>query len=115
QAILDVREIRAAGEEAEEVLALRPLHAADRDLVREELARLRMREQERVELLDDRVRDLLRERPQARETREIVVGQRKECAAAANLGLVELQDRHESSVISRHFFRGRVDLGAGTS
>lgn len=99
QPVLDVGEITSSGEEAEEVIALMPLHATDRRFVAEELERLRMPEEERVELLDDPVGHLLRERPKRLQTREVLVAELEERATAGDLGLVELEDGHVLAVI----------------
>lgn len=99
QPVLDVREIAPAGEEAEEVLPLRPLHASDRRLVPEELPRVRVLEEQPVELLDDFVHHLLGEGPQGREALQIVVGEGEEGPPVRDLLLVQLENAHVFPVV----------------
>ena len=64
QPVLDVCQVAPPLEEPEEVLALRPLHAPDGRLVREELPRLLVRQKQIVEGVDDLRGVLLGEIPE---------------------------------------------------
>ena len=81
QAILDVREVAVAREEAEEVLALRLLYAPHGRLVGEEPAGLPVVQEQLVEALDDVVCVLLGEGAEGGQLREIGVGELEEGAA----------------------------------
>ena len=81
EAILDVRGVAAPREEPDEIGALRALDAPDRGFV-QELPRLGMREQEPVEVFDDRGGDSVGERAERGEPRKVLVGEREERAPA---------------------------------
>ena len=104
QAILDVGKVAPAVEEAQEVLALGPLHAADRGLVGEELARLRVRQEKLVKGVHESVGVLLGEGAERPQAREVLVRQLAEGAPPAQLFLVDLEElkvvgsgRHDGS------------------
>src|SRR5262245_8698362 len=98
QAVLDVREVALASEEAQEILALGSLDAAHRRLVGKELFRVGVREKQSIEVFDNRVRVFLRERSKPRKALQVLLGQLEKGSARLQLGFVEHQHLHVPAV-----------------